>query len=115
MPANTLSPDAGDKGFQDNAEVRQRYRHDETVDTATGDWLILPAGIGELLASVTPAAGTARVEYTQASITEVEAGTATGVAWDSGDVSSYTASVMSNSVTAIRCVASASCQFTVTA
>lgn len=114
MP-NTLSPDATDTLFQENADAKQRYRHAETINATTGEWLLLPAGIGEILASVVPASGTARVEYTQASAAEVEAGTATGKPWDDADVSAYTAALMSNTVTAIRCVATASCDFVVTA
>ena len=113
--AITLSPDTTDTEFQENAEARQRYRHTETVNAATGEWVILPASFEELLVSVEPASGTARVEYTQGSVSEVNAGTADAKPWDDGDVSAYAASAMSNTVTAIRCVATASCQFTVTA
>ncbi|HIO30734.1 hypothetical protein [Marinobacter salarius] len=113
--ATTLSPDTTDLMFQENANARQRYRHAETINAQTGEWVILPAGVEEIMVSVAPASGTARVEYTQGTVADAEAGTATQRAWDAGDVSVYTASVMSNTVTAIRCVASASCAFVVTA
>lgn len=113
--ANILVPDITDVLFQENADAKQGYRHSETVNAETGEWLLIPAGIGDILVSVEPASGTARVEYTQASVSEVEANTATGKPWSEADVSGYTASIMSNTVTAIRCVATAGCDFVVTA
>lgn len=115
MPIQTLSPDQNDQQFLNNRTVpRQRFRFDDVV-TGTGDWLLLPAGIGDLLVSVDPSSGTARVEYTQDSLADVEAGNAVGKPWDSLDVDEYTDSVMHNSVTAIRAVASVEATFKVTA
>ncbi len=116
MP-NTLSPDQDDQQFLHNRTVpRQRFNHSETVNDATGQWLILPAGVGDLLVSVAPAAGTARVEYTQDDVQAVEAGTAVGKPWAEGDVNGYTDSLMVNAVTAIRCVAAGgAAEFKVTA
>lgn len=114
---NTLSPDLDDQQFQQNRTIpRQRFNHKETVTSATGEWLFLPAGVGDVLVSVAPAAGTARVEYTQDDVAAVEAGTAVGKPWSEGDVSGYTDSLMVNAVTAIRCVAAGgSTEFKVTA
>lgn len=115
MPTNTLSPDQDDKQFLNNRTVpRQRFQFEEQV-TGTGDWLVVPAGIGDLLVSVDPSSGTARIEYTQDPLAAVDAGTAEGKSWDSLDVGEYTANVMSNSVTAIRAVASVGAVFKVTA
>ena len=117
MMTNTLSPDQDDQQYLQNRTVpRQRFNHNETVNDSTGQWLILPAGVGDLFVSVTPAAGTARVEYTQDDLEAVEADTAVGKAWSEGDVSGYTDSLMVNAVTAIRCVAAGgSTEFKVTA
>lgn len=104
--ATKLSPDRQDQQFNNNRTVpRPRYRHAETVNAATGGWVLIPAGIGDLLVSVDPAAGTGRVEYTQDDVEAVEAGTAEAAPWDAGDVSQYTHAIMANAVTAIRCVA----------
>lgn len=115
MPFDTLSPDQDDQQFSKNRTIpRQRFQFDAEV-SGTGNWLALPAGIGDLLVSVEPTSGTARIEYTQDPLADVDAGTAVGKPWDSLDVSEYTASVLHNSVTAIRAVASASATFKVTA
>lgn len=113
--ANTLSPDRGDQQFSSNRTIpRQRFQHSENVD-GVGEWLFLPSGIGELLLSVDPASGTARIEYTQDSVSEVESGTAAGKAWTEGDVSVYADSIMANAVTAVRCVSTGPTAFRVTA
>lgn len=116
MP-NKLSPDLDDQQFQQNRTIpRQRFNHKETVTSTTGEWLYLPAGVGDVLVSVAPASGTARVEYTQDDVAAVEAGSAEGKPWSEGDVSGYTDSLMVNAVTAIRCVAAGgSTEFKVTA
>lgn len=113
--ANTLSPDRDDQQFSNNRTIpRQRFRHSASVN-GTGEWLFLPAGIGELLVSVEPASGTARVEYTQDSVQAVRTGTALGKAWVEGDVGAYADSLMVNAVTAIRCVSTDATDFKVTA
>ena len=114
MPVNTLSPDVSDKHFQENADARQHYRHTETV-SGTGDWLFLPAGLGDVFVSVVPASGTARVEYTQSPFSDLEGGSPVARPWDAGDVSAFKGVVMTAAVTAIRCVSSASADFVVTA
>lgn len=115
MPFDYLQPDIQDQQFNDNRTVpRQRFNHKADV-TGTGQWLVLPAGIGEVLASVAPASGTARVEYTQDPISAIDAGTAVGKPWTAGEVSAYADSIMTNAVTAIRCVATATAEFKVTA
>ena len=115
--ANVLSPDRGDQQFNQNRTVpRQRLRHSEIVTSGNGEWLLIPAGVGDLLVSITPSGGTARVEYTQDSFQAVEDDTAIGKPWSEGDVAGYTDVIMANAVTAIRCVASGgSAEFTVTA
>lgn len=115
--ANEFSPDQGDKQYLGNRTIpRQRFRHQESLNAATSDWLILPAGIGDLMVSLAPTSGTARVEFTQAPIADIEAGTVnTGTQWPDGDVGSATQKLMVNAVSAIRCVASGQCQWTVTA
>lgn len=112
-----FSPDKGDKQYLGNRTIpRQRFRHQESLNAETSGWLILPAGIGDLMVSLAPTSGTARVEFTQAPIADIEAGTVnTGSAWPDGDVNSSTQKLMVNAVSAIRCVASASCVWTVTA
>jgi|GEM_PF-2163507 len=113
--ADTLTPDRDDQQFSNNRTIpRQRFNHSASVN-GTGEWLFLPAGIGELLVSVEPTSGTARVEYTQDSVAKVRAGTAIGKAWVEGDVAAYTDSLMVNAVTAIRCVSTAATDFKVTA
>jgi hypothetical protein len=112
MPARYLQPDATDMQYRDNGDVkRQRYRLHETTD-GTSDWLIIPGSIGDILVTVTPTTN-ARVEYTQASIGEVIANTATGEAWEGGDVAVKTTRTMVNAVTAVRFVGNGS--WTVTA
>lgn len=115
--ANNLVPDVSDRQYLGNRTIpRQRFSHQESLNAATSDWLILPAGIGDLMVSLAPASGTARVEFTQAPIADIEAGTVnTGTQWPDGDVSSATQKLMVNAVSAIRCVASGQCQWTVTA
>lgn len=115
--ANNLVPDLSDRQYLGNRTIpRQRFRHQESLNAATSDWLILPAGIGDLMVSLAPTSGTARVEFTQAPIADIEAGTVnTGTQWPDGDVSSATQKLMVNAVSAIRCVASGQCQWTVTA
>lgn len=115
--AKTLSPDLQDQQFSNNRAVhRQRFLHNETVDTATGEWLFLPPGIDHVLVSVDPADGNARVEYTQDDVAAVLNETAVGKPWAEGDVSGYTDSLMVNAVTAIRCVATGgAAEFKVTA
>jgi len=114
MPVNTLSADQSDKAFQDNAHFRQHYNHAETVD-GTGDWLILPAGLAEVFVSVEPSAGTARVEYTQAPVSELDSGSPVAKPWDAGDVSAFKGAVMPAVVTAIRCFSTDPTAFKVTA
>ena len=116
MP-NTLSPDREDLQYLQNRTVpRQRFNHSESVNDATGEWLILPAGVGDVLVSIAPAAGSARVEYTQDDLAAVKDGSAEGKPWSVGDVNSYTDLLMGNAVTAIRCVAAGgSTEFKVTA
>lgn len=114
MPVNTLSPDDSDKLFRDNAHARQHYNHSETVN-GTGDWLVLPAGLEEVFVSVEPSSGSARVEYTQAPVSELESGSPVAKPWDAGDVNAYKGAVMPAVVTAIRCFSTASTAFKVTA
>ncbi|SFM71613.1 hypothetical protein [Marinobacter pelagius] len=114
MSAKYLAPDVGDRQFLDNnAIARQRFNHKETVN-GTSDWIVIPPGPDEFTVSVDPSAGTARVEYTQDTIQEAEAGTATSQPWPDGDVSTYADGVMANSVTAVRCVSTADTNFRVT-
>lgn len=114
MAANTLNPDIGDKQHLENQAIhRQRFNHKEVVN-GTGDWVLIPAGPEELMVSVEPSSGTARIEFTQDSVSEVEAGTAVGKPWPDGDVTAYAHSVMANAVTAVRCVSTADTDFRVT-
>lgn len=115
--ANRLNPDQADQQFLANRTVpRQRFRHKESLNAETSEWLILPAGIGDLMVSVAPSAGNARIEFTQAPLSEIEAGSvSSGTAWPDGDVTEATQKLMVNAVSAIRCVASAGCEWTVTA
>ena len=47
MMTNTLAPDQDDQQYLQNRTVpRQRFNHNEAVNDATGQWLILPAGVG---------------------------------------------------------------------
>ncbi|WP_396623073.1 hypothetical protein [Marinobacter sp. W-8] len=112
-----FSPDLGDKQHLGNRTIpRQRFRHDQALNAESSDWLILPAGIGDLMVTVVPSAGDARIEFTQAPIEDIEAGTViTGTPWPDGDVTVATQKLMANAVSAIRCVASAQTQWTVTA
>ncbi|WP_375191808.1 hypothetical protein [Marinobacter sp.] len=114
MPVNTLSPDTSDQLFKDNAHARQHYLHSETVN-GTGEWLIIPAGLEEVFVSVEPSAGSARVEYTQAPVSDLDAGSPAAKPWDHGDVTAYKGSVMPAVVTAIRCFSTAPTTFKVTA
>lgn len=115
--ANNLTPDQGDKQYLGNRTIpRQRFNHSESLDAETSDWLLLPAGVGDVMVGVAPASGTARVEFTQAPVADIEAGTVTtGTPWPAGDVGAVTQKLMVNAVTAIRCVASAECEWVVTA
>lgn len=114
MPVNTLSPDSSDKHFQENTDARQHYRHAETV-SGESEWLFIPAGLGDVFVSVEPSAGTARIEYTLAPFSELESGNPVSRPWDAGEVSAFRGLVMSAAVTAIRCVATDSADFVVTA
>lgn len=115
MPVDTLSPDTGDQQFNQNRTIpRQRFNFSASV-TGDGKPLIIPPGIGEVLVSVEPDSGTARVEYTQDTVVTIVAGDAEWHPWDEGDVSEYAASLMVNAVSAIRCVASVAAAFKVTA
>lgn len=114
MVHTTLNPDMDDKQYLDNQAIhRQRFNHKEQVD-GTGDWVLIPPGPAELAVSVEPSSGTARIEYTQDPIADVEAGTASGKVWPDGDVAGYTSSVMANAVTAVRCVSTGATDFRVT-
>lgn len=115
MSYSTLSPDTNDDQFKGDSQIkRQRYRHEETVN-GTSDWVLLPPGIGDVTVSVSPSAGTARVEFTQDSVLAVDSGTAAGRPWDDLDVAAFTHKTMSNSVTAVRCVSTDDTAFVVTA
>lgn len=83
---------------------RSRYRFEESVaDGVTGDSLLLPPGEGDATITVTPTT-TAKVQFTQSSMQDVQNDTAVWVDWPEGDVAVQTIKVMSNSVTAIRLV-----------
>lgn len=112
-----FSPDPGDKQYLGNRTIpRQRFRHDQALNAESSDWLVLPAGIGDLMVTVVPSAGNARIEFTQAPIEDIEAGTViTGTPWPDGNVNVATQKLMANAVSAIRCVASGQTQWTVTA
>ena len=113
--AETLSIDLNDQQFSlDSTIPRQRFVHSSTVN-GTGDWLLLPAGVGDMLLSVDPASGTARVEYTQDSFQSIADNSAVGRGWIEGDVSAYADAVMANTVTAVRCVSSGPTDFKVSA
>ena len=113
--ANTLSPDSDDQQFSTDITIpRQRFLWNESVN-GVGEWLLVPAGIGDLLLSVEPASGTARVEYTQDNVAAVLAGSAVGKGWPEGDVAAYSDSVIANAVTAVRCVSTAATTFKVSA
>lgn len=115
MATQFMTPDTADTQFKDDGAItRQRYRFSASV-TGAGDWVILPPEIGDAVVSVAPSSGTARIEYTLSSVADVEAGTAVARNWPDGDVAGYTDSLISNSVTAIRCVSTAATDFVVTA
>lgn len=115
MPVNTLTADQTDETFETNADAKQHYFHSETVNAATGDWLIIPSGIGDVCLSVAPSSGSARVEWTQATVEDLETGSPQARPWDAGDVSAFTSAVMASVVTAVRCVSTGPTEFVVSA
>jgi len=114
MPAQYIQPDTTDHQYRTDAAVtRQRYRYAAQV-AGTGDWILLPPGLGDVIVSVDPGPGTARVEYTLASVADVESGMATARNWQEGDVSGYTDSILKCAFTAVRCVSTDAAEFVVT-
>ncbi|MDX1816103.1 MAG: hypothetical protein R3180_00180 [Marinobacter sp.] len=112
----SLSPDIDDQLFNENRTIpRQRFNYSANLNAETGEWVIIPAGIGNLLVSVDPAAGSARIEYTQSDLAAVKAGTAVAKPWAAADVSTYTDKIMVNAITAVRAVCTAACTMRVTA
>lgn len=75
-----LSPDITDNTFKTDATARQRYHHAETINAETGLWVILSAGVEEIMVSVAPVSGTARVQYTQASAAQAPSLAELGIA-----------------------------------
>ena len=94
----TQSIDGIDRGF---------YRLEHSFSGAS-EAIRIPAGPVFLSASIHPASGTARVEYTVSTLAAVQAGTARWLPWDLGDVVASKADALISAVTAIRGVASSS-------
>ena len=104
MTARYFGTDTTDQQYQVNRDAqRQRYMLEETVSN-TGDWLIIPAGIGDICITVVPTAS-AMVEFTQSPVSSVLSGTASAKVWEPGEVTAETTKTMLNAVTAIRLVA----------
>lgn len=94
---------------------RSRYRYAETVLSGNnGESLLLPPGEGDATITVVPTTS-AKIQFTQSSMQDVEDDIAVWIDWSEGDVTTTTVKVMSNSVTAIRLVAvSGDASYTVT-
>lgn len=80
-----------------------RYYHRAEVTDATSEPLGIPASHNDVLVVVSPSTS-ARLQFTISSKEAINAGTATWVDWEDGDVSEARARVISGTVSALRLV-----------
>lgn len=92
-----------------------RWFHHEVVDGATSEPLLLPSLERDSVAVMVDPGTSARVEYCLGSYQDVNEGTATWLAWDEGDITEPSSSVVSARITALRLVSSGASEWWVTA
>lgn len=92
-----------------------RWFHTEAVDNATSDPLIIPSLDRDSVAVMVAPGSSARVEYTLSGYADIDAGTATWLPWDEGDITAPASSVVSSRVAAVRLVSTGSSEWWVNA
>jgi hypothetical protein len=75
-----------------NDEQDQKaFEYEETISSpGNGEWVEFPNGVNGAAVELEIATGEGRVEATLDSLSEVQAGTANGIAWDFGNVTGTT-------------------------